>query len=65
MNLNDLSAVVSLTLEYNVKENVYVEGGCSLGFGENPVLLGGEPVEYRSEFGFYPNSAHAAVKIYF
>jgi len=64
-NLTDPSLMLSLSLEYNIKENVYVEGGCTLGFGENPELLGGEPAEYRSEFGFYPNTVYTAVKLYF
>jgi hypothetical protein len=65
VNLTDPSAVISLSLEYNIKENVYVEGGCVLGLGRNPVLSGGEPVEYRSEFGVYPNTVYTAVKMYF
>jgi hypothetical protein len=65
VNLNDPSVVLSLSLEYNIKENVYMEGGCTFGLGKNPVLAGGVPVEYRSEFGFYPNVVYTAVKLYF
>jgi hypothetical protein len=65
VNLTDPSLVLNLTLEYDIKENVYVEGGCTLGFGENPELLGVDPVAYRSEFGFYPNVIYTAVKLYF
>jgi hypothetical protein len=65
LNLNDLSVMLSLSLEYNIKENIYLEGGCTLGLGGNPLLGGGEPVEYRSEFGAYPNLAYTAVKLYF
>ncbi|MBN2551842.1 MAG: hypothetical protein JXB06_03685 [Spirochaetales bacterium] len=64
-NLSDPSLVVSLSLEYNIKENVYLEAGCTLGLGENPVVSGGVPVEYRSEFGAYPNAVYTAVKLYF
>ena len=65
VNLNDLSLVITLCLEYNIKENVYVEAGCVLGLGENPVLAGGVPVEYRTEFGVYPNTIYTALKLYF
>jgi hypothetical protein len=65
VNLNDPSLLLTLSLEYNIKENVYVEGGCTLGFGGDPLLSGGIPVEYRSEFGLYPNTVYAAVKLYF
>lgn len=65
VNLSDPSLVVSLSLEYNVRENIYIEGGCTLGLGENPVVSGGDPVEYRSEFGAYPNAVYTAVKLYF
>jgi hypothetical protein len=65
MNLNDFSAVLSVSLEYNVRENIYIGGGCTLGLGRNPVLSGGEIQEYRSEFGAYPNLFYTAVKVYF
>jgi hypothetical protein len=65
VNLTDPSVVLSLSLEYNIKENVYLESGCTLGFGENPLVSGGEPIEYRSEFGAYPNLVYTAVKLYF
>lgn len=65
VNLTDPSVVLSLSLEYNIKENLYLEGGCTLGFGENPLVSGGEPIEYRSEFGAYPNLVYTAVKLYF
>lgn len=65
VNLNDLSVFITLSLEYNIKENVYVETGCALGLGENPLLAGGVPVEYRTEFGVYPNTIYTAVKLYF
>jgi hypothetical protein len=63
VNLTDPSAVVSLSLEYNIKENVYWEGGCTLGLGENPAPA--PSGEYRSEFGAYPNTVYTAVKLYF
>ena len=36
MNLNDLSLVLTLSLDYNIKENVYVEAGDSVAAGEDP-----------------------------
>jgi hypothetical protein len=65
VNLTDPSAVISLSVEYNIKENVYWEWGCALGLGRNPVLAGSELAEYRSEFGVYPNTVYTAVKMYF
>jgi hypothetical protein len=65
VNLNDFSAEISLSLEYNIKENVYISGGCNLGLGANPEVVGGGIVEYESEFGAYPNLIYSAVKIYF
>lgn len=65
VNLTDPSAVISLSVEYNIKENVYWEGGCTFGLGRNPVLAGFDLAEYRSEFGVYPNTVYTAVKLYF
>jgi hypothetical protein len=65
LNINDLSANLSLSLEYNFTENVYIEGGVYLGIGEEPVTAGGIPVEYKSEFGAYPDLFYTAVKVYF
>jgi hypothetical protein len=67
-NLNDLSVMLSLSVEYNIKENVYLGGGCYLGFGENPsvsTIVPGQIQEYRSEFGAYPNLFYTTVKLYF
>ncbi len=65
VNLNDFSAEISLSLEYNIKENIYISGGCNLGLGANPEVVGGRIVEYESEFGAYPCLIYSAVKIYF
>ncbi len=64
-NMNDLSANISLSLEYNFTENVYIEGGTYLGLGKEPQTVGGIPVEYKSEFGAYPDLFYTAVKVYF
>jgi hypothetical protein len=61
MNLNDFSAALSMSLEYNVGENTYIGGGCTLGLGRNPRSSG----EYRSEFGAYPILFYTVVKVYF
>lgn len=65
VNLNDLSVELSLSAEYNFKENVYVGGGVFLGLGPEPETLGGVPIRYRSEFGAYPQVIYTEVKLYF
>jgi hypothetical protein len=65
VNLSDLSAEGTLSLEYNFKENVYIAGGFLVGLGAAPELSGGTLVAYRSEFGAYPFVVYAAVKVYF
>ena len=65
VNLRDPSAGVSLGLEYNIRENLYVSGGLFAGLGPDPELSGGLPIAYRSEFGAYPTLLYTAVKAYF
>ncbi len=55
LNLNDLSANLSLNFDYNFTENVYISGGCYLGLGETP----------ESEFGAFPELYYISVKLYF
>jgi hypothetical protein len=65
VNANDLSADISVSAEYNIKENIYIEGGFFLGLGPEPDLQAGVPVRYNSEFGAYPDVLYTAVKTYF
>jgi hypothetical protein len=65
VNLSDPSAGLSLSVDYNIRENLYLTGGLFLGLGPQPELQGGLPVRYRSEFGAYPNFFYTAVKVYF
>jgi hypothetical protein len=65
VNLNDLSADFSVSADYNIKENIYIEGGFFVGLGPGPSLQDGQPTRYRSEFGAYPDAFYTAVKVYF
>jgi hypothetical protein len=65
VNLNDLSADLSISAEYNIRENFYLAGGVFLGLGPKPDVQGALPVRYKSEFGAYPDLIYTAVKAYF
>lgn len=66
LNLNDLSAHLSLNFDYNFTENVYISGGGIVGLGSLPELDGGgNLISYESEFGAAPDLYYVAVKLYF
>ncbi|HUV06644.1 MAG TPA: hypothetical protein VMX75_02875 [Spirochaetia bacterium] len=65
VNMSDLSVDLSLSVEYNIMENVYITAGFYLGMGEGPELTSGVLTRYGSEFGAYPDILYTAVKIYF
>ncbi len=65
VNATDLSANLSLSLEYNFTENVYLEGGAYLGLGEEPKSDELGATDYKSEFGAYPDLYYLSVKLYF
>jgi hypothetical protein len=65
INLTDGSGELTLSAEYNFKENVYVSGGVLLGVGPEPETVGGVPTRYRSEFGAYPETFYTQIKLYF
>jgi hypothetical protein len=67
VNVQDLSANLSLSAEYNFTENVYLEAGAYLGIGREPELVSQVPyvTEYESEFGAYPQLFYTSVNIYF
>ncbi len=65
INLTDASGELTLSAEYNSKENVYLSGGMLLGVGPVPETAGGVPTRYRSAFGAYPQTFYVQVKLYF
>jgi hypothetical protein len=65
VNLQDPSANISLSAEYNVTEGVYLTGGCYLGVGRKPETAMGSISEYRSEFGASPMLFYSGMKVYF
>jgi hypothetical protein len=66
LNLNDVSAHLSLNFDYNFTENVYISGGGIIGLGSPPELDGGgNLISYESEFGAAPELYYIAVKLYF
>ena len=65
VNLTDGSGEITVSADYNFKENVYIGGGMLLGIGPEPETLGGVPVEYASEFGAYPQVFYTQVRMYF
>lgn len=65
INLNDFSMDFSISAEYNIKEDIYIEGGVFLGIGEELDSDNGIPLRYRSEFGAYPDVFYIAAKVYF
>ena len=73
VNLTDPSALLVPVLEYNFREDVYLEFGAYIGAGESPIyapmtpdLVGSESFfGFRSEFGAYPDLYYASFRIYF
>ncbi|MFC1549419.1 hypothetical protein ACFL4R_00930 [Nitrospirota bacterium] len=59
-NLEDSSALISPTLEYNASENVYIGLGGFVGTGDSGILPG-----QGSEFGDYPDLLYASLSYYF
>jgi len=67
-NVDDRSAFLTPTLEYNIAENIYLGGGLMVGLGKRPFLgdAGGTPFPvFRSEFGSYPELAYTTFRVYF
>jgi len=69
-NIADGSAALFPQAEYNVAENIYLAAGALLRIGRNPALNldlkeAGSPLQFRSEFGSYPNFAYFAFRYYF
>jgi len=69
-NINDRSFTFSPTLEYNVRENIYLSGGAYIGLGKSPEIpresfVSNPQMAFRSEFGAYPDIIFTSFKIYF
>ncbi|RKX76353.1 MAG: hypothetical protein DRP87_12160 [Spirochaetes bacterium] len=71
LNINDWSAMLCISGEYNIEENIYISSGFNIGIGEKPetaTLPGSSlpiPTDFNSEFGAYPDLFYLGVKIYF
>lgn len=69
-NINDSSLVLSPTLVYNIKENMYLSLGAFVCLGENPefntnITKTSPMFILNSEFGTYPNLFYFSYRIYF
>jgi hypothetical protein len=64
MNLSDPSAVLGPSLIYDIITDVQVLAGAYLAIGKRPEKTL-DPSALRSEFGTYPHTFFAAMKIYF
>ena len=62
-NLSDSSVWVGPQLEYNVAEDIYLSAGSLISVGER--FEDSETLEFRSEFGSYPNVAFTSFRVYF
>ena len=66
VNMSDGSAFVSPRLEYSFSDNVFVEVGGFAGLGTGTkIAVGLVPFTPRSEFGLYPDTYFASVRLYF
>jgi len=68
-NLNDLSFMVSPSMEYNILENIYLSAGAYIGIGNEPEYLfqisSISEWGMKSEFGTYPDMVFTSFRIYF
>ncbi|UCG53409.1 MAG: hypothetical protein JSW58_07605 [Candidatus Latescibacterota bacterium] len=60
VNITDPSSLFVPVVEYNIKEDVYLQFGAYLATGKSPEI----PV-LKSEFGTYPDMIYASFRIYF
>jgi hypothetical protein len=69
LNLNDPSVNFAPSIEYNIKEDIYIAVGAYLGIGKRPEVcdIGNPsfPFRFNSEFGAYPNMFYSSLRIYF
>jgi hypothetical protein len=68
-NVNDRSLTFAPTIEYNIKEDIYIAAGAYLGIGKHPEIIDlNNPSSFprfHSEFGSYPNMFFTSFRIYF
>ena len=64
INLTDLSSYLSVSVAYNLKQDVFLEAGGYLALGERADMEGGVRVP-QSEFGLYANMIYAGLRLYF
>ncbi|MBD3347276.1 MAG: hypothetical protein GF401_19650 [Chitinivibrionales bacterium] len=60
-NAGDLSVSLYPQLEYNIKQDIYLQLGAVVGLGEKP----DSPLELNSEFGAYAHVYYSSFRIYF
>jgi len=60
-NAGDGSAYAVPSMEYNIRDSVYLDAGLFLGWGDRP---GGE-LQLASEFGSYPDIAYTSFRVYY
>ncbi len=70
VNLSDPSVFLALSLEYNIAQDVYIAAGAYVGIGRRPEFIiaadpGSKRVDFRSEFGSYPDTYYSSFRIYF
>ena len=64
INLTDLSSYISVSAEYNLKQDLFLEAGGYLALGEKADMEGGVQVP-QSEFGLYANMIYIGLRLYF
>ena len=62
-NLSDSSVWIGPQFEYNIAEDIYLSAGGLISVGER--FEDGETLEFRSEFGSYPNVIFSSFRVYF
>lgn len=62
-NLFDSSVWIGPQLEYNIAEDIYLSAGGLINVGER--LEDSETLEFRSEFGSYPNVVFTSFRVYY
>ena len=62
-NLSDSSVWIGPQLEYNIAEDIYLSAGGLISVGER--LEDSETLEFRSEFGSYPNVVFTSFRVYY
>jgi hypothetical protein len=70
LNLSDPSVFLAPSLEYNIAQNIYIAAGAYVGIGRRPEFIiaadpGSNRVDFRSEFGSYPDTYYGSFRIYF